>query len=57
MLDPLHADVVVKPVDGEAPVQRVSAVRLPTRYLAPATAAFLGALDEAAGRRVRAWVH
>jgi DNA-binding transcriptional LysR family regulator len=55
MVDPLHADVVVKPVEGEAPVQRVAAVRLPTRYLAPAAAAFLAALHDAAQRRVDSW--
>jgi DNA-binding transcriptional LysR family regulator len=55
MLDPLHADVVVKPVDGDAPTQRVAAVRLPTRYLAPAAAEFLTALDDAAKARVDAW--
>jgi DNA-binding transcriptional LysR family regulator len=54
MLDPLHADVVVSPVDGDAPVQRVAAVRLPTRYLAPAAAEFLAALREAARRRMDA---
>lgn len=55
MLDPLHADVVVRPVEGDAPVQRVAAVRLPTRHLAPAAAEFLSALQEAAGRRVNSW--
>ena len=55
MLDPLHADVVVKPVEGDAPIQRVAAVRLPTRYLAPATAEFLEVLHEAAKRRVDSW--
>jgi len=44
MLDPLHADVVVKPVNGEVPIQRVAAVRLPTRYLARAASEFLTAL-------------
>ena len=55
MLDPLHADVVVKPVAGEAPTQRVAAVRLPARYLAPATAEFLAALEAAAQRRADSW--
>jgi DNA-binding transcriptional LysR family regulator len=55
MVDPLHADVVVKPVEGDAPVQRVAAVRLPTRYLAPATAEFLEVLKEAATRRMDSW--
>jgi DNA-binding transcriptional LysR family regulator len=55
MVDPLHADVVVKPVEGDVPIQRVAAVRLPTRYLAPATAEFLSALQDAAKRRVDSW--
>jgi DNA-binding transcriptional LysR family regulator len=55
MLDPLHADVVVRPVEGDAPIQRVAAVRLPTRYLAPAAGEFLAALHEAAQRRVDSW--
>jgi DNA-binding transcriptional LysR family regulator len=55
MLDPLHADVVVKPVEGDAPTQRVAAVRLPTRYLAPATAEFLVVLKQAARRRLDSW--
>lgn len=55
MLDPLHADVVVKPVNSEVPIQRVAVVRLPTRYLAPSTAEFLTALRDAARRRVDVW--
>jgi DNA-binding transcriptional LysR family regulator len=55
MLDPLHADVIVRPVDGDAPIQRVAAVRLPTRYLAPTAAEFLSALHDAAKRRARSW--
>jgi DNA-binding transcriptional LysR family regulator len=55
MLDPLHADVVVRPVDGDAPIQRVAAVRLPTRYLAPTAAEFLSALQDAAKRRGDSW--
>jgi DNA-binding transcriptional LysR family regulator len=55
MLDPLHADVVVKPVEGDAPIQRVAAVRLPTRYLSPAAAEFLAVLNDAAKRRVDSW--
>lgn len=55
MLDPLHADVVVKPVEGDAPIQRVAAVRLPTRYLSPAAAEFLAVLIDAAKRRVDSW--
>lgn len=55
MLDPLHAEVAVRPVDGQPPVQRVAAVRLPTRHLAPATAQFLSALQDAAARRLQSW--
>ncbi|MDQ3587207.1 MAG: LysR family transcriptional regulator [Actinomycetota bacterium] len=55
MVDPLHADVAVRPVDGDAPTQRVAAVRLPTRYLAPAAAEFLAAAQDAAKRRVDSW--
>jgi DNA-binding transcriptional LysR family regulator len=55
MLDPLHAHVLVKPVEGDAPIQRVAAVRLPTRYLAPAAAEFMAVLDDAAKRRVDSW--
>lgn len=50
-----HADVVAKPVDGEAPIQRVAAVRLPTRYAAPAATEFLAVLTEAAKRWAGSW--
>jgi DNA-binding transcriptional LysR family regulator len=49
-MHPLHAPVVVKVVEGEVPIRRVSAVRLPTRYLTPAAAEFLATLREAAER-------
>lgn len=55
LLDPLHPGVVVRPVAGGAPTMRVSAVRVPTRYLAPATAEFLAVLNDAAKRRVDSW--
>ena len=55
LLDPLHPGVVVRPVEGDAPTMRVAAVRLPTRYFAPAVAEFLAALKDAAGRRVDSW--
>jgi DNA-binding transcriptional LysR family regulator len=55
MVDPLHAHVVVKAVEGEAPIQRVAAVRLPTRYLSPASTEFLAALKDAAKRRMDSW--
>jgi len=50
LLDPLHAGVVVRPVEGDAPTMRVAAVRLPTRYLSPAAAEFLAVLNDAAKR-------
>jgi DNA-binding transcriptional LysR family regulator len=50
MLDPLHSGVVIKPVEGASPGRRVAAVRLPTRYLTPAAAAFLAAIRQAAER-------
>ena len=55
LLDPLHPGVIVRPVAGEAPTMRVSAVRVPTRYLAPATAEFLAVLNDAAERRLDSW--
>ncbi len=55
LLYPVRPDVVVKPVEGDAPIQRIAAVRLPSRYLAPATAEFLGELHDAARRYVRSW--
>ena len=55
MIDPVPADVAVLPVVGERPVQRVSAARLPRRYLSPASATFLGMLRDAARRRAESW--
>jgi DNA-binding transcriptional LysR family regulator len=55
LLDPRHPGVVVRPVAGDAPMMRVAAVRLPTRYLAPAAAAFLAMLGGAAERRADSW--
>ncbi len=51
MLDPPPADVVVKRLEGEGIHRRISAVRLPTRYLSPATSAFLEATRQAAKSR------
>jgi DNA-binding transcriptional LysR family regulator len=50
LLDPVHPGVAVRPIQGEAPIMRVSAVRLPTRYLSPAVAQFLTLLRESAAR-------
>jgi DNA-binding transcriptional LysR family regulator len=55
LLDPLHAGVVVRPVDGDAPAMRVAAVRPPARYLAPAAAEFLAVLRDASRRREGSW--
>ena len=55
LLDPLHPGIVVRLVAGGAPTMRVSAVRVPTRCLAPATAEFLAVLNDAAKRRVYSW--
>jgi DNA-binding transcriptional LysR family regulator len=48
MLHAHPADVVIKPLSGEIPRERVAAVRLPSRYLTPATAEFLDVLSDAA---------
>ena len=55
LLDPLHPGVAVRPLAGDTPTMRVSAVRLPTRYLAPATEEFLVVLKNAATRRADSW--
>jgi DNA-binding transcriptional LysR family regulator len=47
LLDPLHPGVVVRPLEADPPIMRVSAVRLPTRYLTPATAEFIELLADA----------
>lgn len=51
MLDPPPAEVVIKRMSGQPIARRISAVRLPTRYLSPACAAFLEATRDAASRR------
>ena len=55
MIDPVPADIAILPVLGERPVQRVSAARLPSRYLSPASATFLEMLRQAARQRAKAW--
>jgi DNA-binding transcriptional LysR family regulator len=55
LLDPVHPGVAVRPVAGDAPAMRVAAVRVPTRYLAPASGAFLAMLEAAAKRRLDSW--
>jgi DNA-binding transcriptional LysR family regulator len=44
MLRATHPDVAIRPLADDPPVRRVSAVRLATRYLAPATERFLALL-------------
>jgi DNA-binding transcriptional LysR family regulator len=55
LLDPIRPGVAVRPLAGETPTMRVAAVRVRTRYLAPATAEFLALLKDAAKRRVESW--
>ena len=50
MLHPQHPGVKVKPLADDVPVRRISAVRLPTRYLTPAAKRFLEVLRGAAER-------
>jgi DNA-binding transcriptional LysR family regulator len=50
MLRPSHPGVRVKPLGPGAPIRRIVAVRLPTRYLTPSVKRFLELLSEA-GRR------
>ena len=42
-----HAEVVIRPLDRDPPIRRVCALRLPTRFLTPATERFLALLAEA----------
>jgi DNA-binding transcriptional LysR family regulator len=50
MLRPSHSGVTVKPLWPSAPVRRIVAVRLPTRYLTPSVERFLELLREASAR-------
>jgi DNA-binding transcriptional LysR family regulator len=50
MLHPEHRGVKVKPLAEDAPIRRIAAVRLPTRYLTPAAKRFLEVLRGAAER-------
>lgn len=50
MLRPVHAGVSVKPLGPGAPIRRIVAVRIPTRYLSPAVERFLALLGDAAKR-------
>ena len=53
LLHPPHPQVSVKPLRDAAPVRRIIAVRMPTRYLTPAVERFLELLREAGQRRAR----
>jgi DNA-binding transcriptional LysR family regulator len=50
MLPRGHRGIRAKPLADEPPVRRVTAVRLPSRYLTPATERFLGLLEAAAAQ-------
>ena len=54
MLSPLHPEVSVKPLGADAPIRRIVAIRLPTRYLTPAVERFLGLLRDAGARHAAA---
>jgi DNA-binding transcriptional LysR family regulator len=45
LLHPPHPGVAVRPLSGTAPVRRIVALRLPTRYLTPPTRRFLELLQ------------
>lgn len=51
MLDPPHPGVVIRPLSAGAPIRRIVAVRLPTRFFPPAAERFLELLREAAAGR------
>jgi DNA-binding transcriptional LysR family regulator len=53
LLEPSHPSVRVKPLASGAPVRRIVAVRMPTRYLTPAVERFLELLKAAGERRAR----
>jgi DNA-binding transcriptional LysR family regulator len=48
MLPTDHPGIRVTPLAAQAPIRRIGAVRLPTRYLTPATERFLALLEAAA---------
>jgi DNA-binding transcriptional LysR family regulator len=50
MLRPSHPGVSVKPLGPDAPIRRIVAVRLPTRYLSPSVERFLELLRSAGER-------
>lgn len=50
MLRHPRPDVAIMPLDGEPPMRRICALRLPTRFLTPATERFLALLQAASAR-------
>ncbi len=50
MLQAAHPGVAIRPLAADPPIRRVSAFRLSSRYLTPATERFLALLVEASGR-------
>jgi DNA-binding transcriptional LysR family regulator len=53
MLLAAHPGVVIRPLVADPPVRRVCALRLPTRYLTPATERFIALLVEASASHTR----
>jgi DNA-binding transcriptional LysR family regulator len=53
MLLARHPGVAIRPLAADPPVRRVCALRLPTRYLTPATERFLALLVDASARHAR----
>jgi DNA-binding transcriptional LysR family regulator len=47
MLRPRHPGVSIKPLGPDAPIRRIVAIRMSTRYLRPSTARFLELLRDA----------
>lgn len=45
-----HPEVVIKPLDRDPPIRRICALRLPTRFLTPASERYLALLREASAR-------
>jgi DNA-binding transcriptional LysR family regulator len=53
MLLAAHPGVAIRPLAADPPVRRVCALRLPTRYLTPATERFMELLVEASARHAQ----
>jgi DNA-binding transcriptional LysR family regulator len=50
MLRPRHLGVCIKPLGADAPIRRIVAIRMPTRYLSPSVERFLELLRESGER-------